>query len=250
MLSKATNRDSTHASRPKRKERQRFDNACGLIRPVWHETGGALDEQTTETQWFEQSVGGSGWVQSPKKLGRAGRRALASKVKKEPDPGTHQWIEPAAPGAAAGSGTGSGLSEVYLDGTEEIDPYDESMAAGWSQDESSLPPDNGGREGFLQRGSLVTAGRTVMGTGGDPVALPRATVLGSQETLWAIEHPMASAMASTDNLAWLGGRAGMGPAWTVRAQTSSGNSCRGSSELQSTWRARIRWANGAGCWNC
>ncbi|KAF8487775.1 hypothetical protein JB92DRAFT_3130475 [Gautieria morchelliformis] len=90
------------------------------------------------------------------------------------------------------------------------------MAAGWSQVESSLPPDNGGGEGFLQRGSSVTAGRTVMGTAGDPVALLRATALGSQETLWAIEHPMASAIASTDEvdqyLAWFGGRAGMGPA--------------------------------------
>ncbi|KAF8487774.1 hypothetical protein JB92DRAFT_3130474 [Gautieria morchelliformis] len=111
MLSKATNRDSAPASRPKRNQQQRFDNACGLVRPAWHETGGALDEQTTETQWFEQSVGGSGRVQSPKKLGQAGMRALTSKVKKEPDP------EPGTPGAAAGSGTGSGLSEVYLDGT-------------------------------------------------------------------------------------------------------------------------------------
>ncbi|KAF8480566.1 hypothetical protein JB92DRAFT_3133181 [Gautieria morchelliformis] len=102
------------STRPKRKERVHFDDG-----PSWHKQGGALDEQTSETQWFEGSVGGTG-------------RACV-RQEHEGAPGAHQ----------VPSQAGSTESDVLLDGMEEIASYDESMAAGWSQPEDTLAQTSG-----------------------------------------------------------------------------------------------------------
>ncbi|KAF8480669.1 hypothetical protein JB92DRAFT_3102057 [Gautieria morchelliformis] len=233
MQSKAHMRSGGRVSRPKRTEHLRFDDAS-----LWHETGGALDEKTSETQWFEQSVGGTGRVQSPKKRGRNSRRTLPSKVKLEPGPG------PVAAGGAldgvTGHGTGSGLTEVLVDGTEEIGSCEETMAAGWSQRELSLPQDDGGAEEGIEAVRSASIGRRTLRTGVEAVDLPTARKMGSRETVWAIEHPMASVMASTDEVDQ---RAGIGPV------------CEGGTpdefwDLLQRQHRVAAWVTGAGCWSC
>ncbi|KAF8527810.1 hypothetical protein JB92DRAFT_3107411 [Gautieria morchelliformis] len=197
MHSKPKIHASGGADHLKRKDRQHFHEAS-----AWHETGGPLNEETSETQWFEQSVGGTGRVPSPKKRGRVGARAVRMRVKPEPA------LEGLVVGAAAGSGTGVG--EVELDGSEESSMDNETMPTGWSQREPSAGPVEGcPSPQSLPRVQIVTDMPMEMGD------LPRARGLGRQETARAIDHPMASVTASTDEvdkyLEWLRKRASLGP---------------------------------------
>ncbi|KAF8490760.1 hypothetical protein JB92DRAFT_3128707 [Gautieria morchelliformis] len=187
---------------PQKKERWRFTEAS-----LWNERGGALDEGTTETQWFEDSIGGTGHVPSPRRAWRTG--SVTSKVKVERVQATG--------GIHTGSHSGSGESEFHVDGTEDISAYDErvcvlrildSYGRRVVQVEEVAPSE------LPSQSTLAVEPVPVMPTSAGTLDLPRAQAQGSTTTARAIGHPMASRIASTrevdEYLGWVGKQAGVG----------------------------------------